>query len=85
MHNHDLFEDAHRRVCIAKQRNETDRSRMWTGLAVPSTMKPLIKRGLMKPVHPPERPRAANWYTFTDAGWEEYDRRYKDEPDYFDK
>ncbi len=27
-----IFEDAHRRVSIAKQRNEHDRSRMWTGL-----------------------------------------------------
>lgn len=79
-----IFNDAHRRVCIAKQRGETDRSKMWTGMDCPSGMKEAITRGWMQPVHG-ETPRVIGWYTFTEAGWAEYDRLYANEPDFFKK
>lgn len=77
-----IFDDAHRRVCIAKARGETDRQKIWSGLAVPSSMKEVIARGWMKPVHN-VTPRVLNWYTFIEEGWAEYDRRYADKPDWF--
>jgi hypothetical protein len=80
-----LWTDAHRRVCIAKARAEyADRNIIWTGLAAPSYMKPLVRDGYMVPVFGSETPRVANWYRFTEKGWQEYDRRYKDKPDFFD-
>lgn len=75
--------DAHRRVCIAKQRNETDRSKIWTGLTIPSEIKSLIQGGVFMPVHR-ETARVLNWYTFTEHGWKEYDRLFSGAPDYFD-
>jgi len=77
-----IFKDAHRRVSIAKQRVQHDRSRMWTGLDYPSGMKEAIKKGFMTPVFS-ETPRILGWYTFTEAGWAEYDRLYGEAPDYF--
>ena len=77
-----LFDDAHRRVCLASSRNETDRAKIWTGLAFPGEMRWLIKKGWMQPVYR-ETPRVLNWYPFTEAGWQEYDRRYADKPDWF--
>lgn len=79
----DVFDDAHRRVCIAKTRNEIDRSRMWVGLAFPSEMKAAVSRGLLRPLHGSGKARVLNWYVFTDAGWSEYDRRYLGKPDWF--
>lgn len=81
--NH-IFDDAHRRVCIAKRRGEKSRARIWTGLALPYQMKAAISAGLMQPIRH-ETPRVLNWYTFTAEGWKEYDRRYKGKPDWFDK
>lgn len=78
-----IFEDGHRRVAIAKSQGRTDRSKMWTGLGFPSEMKEAIAKGYMRPVFS-ETPRVLNWYTFTDAGWAEYDRLYADAPDFFD-
>lgn len=79
----ELFDDAHRRVCIAKSKKEDKpRERIWTGLAMPSHIKPGVEQGFFKPVHG-ETPRVLNWYTFTEKGWEEYDRRYAGKPDWF--
>jgi hypothetical protein len=77
-----LFEDAHRRVCLARQSGREERT-AWHGLQTPSTMKAMIAQGWMQPVHG-ETPRVLNWYTFTDAGWSEYQRRFANAPDYFD-
>lgn len=79
-----IFDDAHRRVCIARQRGEFDRARIWTGLGFPSEMKPAVARGMMVPLHGRETPRVLNWYLFTAAGWAEYDRRFAGAPDYFE-
>lgn len=80
-----IFDDAHRRVCIAKQRNEKDRSRIWTGLSMPSRIRMATKAGYMRPAcGSAETPRVLNWYTFTPDGWSEYDRRYKGKPDWFE-
>jgi hypothetical protein len=79
-----IWTDAHRRVCIAKQRGENNRARMWVGLGPPSAYKSMMKRGYMKPLDDFLTPRVANWFLFTEAGWAEYDRRYKDKRDFFD-
>jgi hypothetical protein len=80
----DMFDDAHRRVCIAKQRDVIDRTTVWIALAHPSEMKGAIKSGLVVPVHQ-ETPKVLNWYKFTPKGWEDYDRRYAGKPDWFDR
>lgn len=77
-----LFNDAHRRVCLAKERSNTDRSKIWVGLQYPSQMKELIAKGLVAPVSG-ETPRCLSWYMFTEKGWAEYDRKFKDAPDWF--
>lgn len=79
----DMFVEAHRRVCIAKNRGETSRDKIWTGLEYPSYMKPMVDRGWMRPVDG-ETPKVLNWYTFTEAGWAKYDQALGHAPDYFD-
>jgi hypothetical protein len=79
----DIFDDAHRRVCIAKQRNEEDRSRMWTGLDYPREMREAVAKGLMVPLNN-ETPRVMGWYKFTEKGWAQYDHIFSQAPDYFD-
>ena len=83
MNMYDIFTDAHRRVCIARQRNEFDRSRIWVGLAMPSDIKKAVKEGLMV-ANGTETAKTLNWYRFTDKGWKAYDQVFKDAPDYFD-
>ena len=83
MKMHEIFDDAHRRICIAKQRNEFKKSDMWIGLAVPSHMKAAKNKGWIKTVNR-ETPRVLNWYRFTESGWMEYEKRFANAPDYFD-
>jgi len=79
----DIFDDAHRRVCIANQRNETDRERIWTGMDYPSEMRRAVEKGLMVPVGK-ETARVIGWYKFTEKGWAQYDNIFSQAPDYFD-
>ncbi|TLX16396.1 hypothetical protein [Rhizobium sp. MHM7A] len=79
----DIFDDAHRRVCIAKQRNEEDRSRMWTGMNYPREMRQAVEKGFMVPLAK-ETPRVMGWYKFTEKGWAQYDHIFSQAPNYFD-
>lgn len=78
----DIFDDAHRRVCIAKQRNEFDRDRMWTGCGFPSHLKIAVEQGFLEPVDR-ETPKVSGWYRFTEKGWAKYDQIFQHAPDYF--
>ncbi len=83
-----IFEDAHRRVCIAESRSyaetgkEANRERIWTGMQYPSGMKEAVEKGIMRPLDK-ETPRILGWYCFTELGWKMYDMMFKDAPDYF--
>jgi hypothetical protein len=79
----DIFDDAHRRVCIAKQRNQTDRAGIWTGMDYPRQMKQAVEKGFMAPLDK-ETPRVMGWYKFTEKGWAQYDHIFSQAPDYFD-
>ncbi|AWY09442.1 hypothetical protein vB_RpoS-V16_06 [Ruegeria phage vB_RpoS-V16] len=79
-----LFLDAHRRVCIARQRQDGgDLSETWVGLCFPSEMKKA--REFFRPLHGEETKRTLTWYLFTPAGLAEYQKRYNGKPDYFAK
>lgn len=78
----DVFDDAHRRVCIARGRNEDDRGRMWTGMNYPREMREAVEKGYMSPLGR-ERHRVVGWYQFTEKGWAKYDQIFSEAPDYF--
>jgi hypothetical protein len=78
----DIFDDAHRRVCIAHQRNEFDRAKIWTGCGFPSYLKIGVEQGFLTPVYG-EKPKVSGWYTFTEKGWAQYDQIFKNAPNYF--
>lgn len=78
----DLFDDAHRRLCIQKSRNERRRASCWIGLATPAQMRPMVTAGYVMD-QPGATPRILHWWSFTPQGWAEYDRRFKDAPDWF--
>jgi hypothetical protein len=76
-----LWDDAHRRVCIAKDK-KVDPRKSWHGLAMPSEMKKAVAEGIMEPVYG-ERPRVLCWYKLTTVGWVEYNKRYAGKPNWF--
>ena len=81
---HALFQDAHRRVCIRKQRGEAlDLDTLWAGLAFPSQMRGKAQQ-FFRPLNGDETPRVLGWYLFTEKGKAEYLRRYENAPDYFE-
>ena len=84
-HPADGIERHYKIWCPDRERGDTDRGRIWTGLAYPQEMKRVVARGWMRPYHHTAKPRILNWYLFTEAGWAEYDRRYAGKPDYFER
>jgi hypothetical protein len=86
MNLHDIFDDAHRRICIFRQSGDNKpRVAIWTGLDMPSRMKIAVERGFMTPLNGKATPKVTNWYLFTEKGWAQYDALYSNAPDYFSK
>ncbi len=81
---HNLFDDAHRRVCIAKGKREfRGLEHVWAGCGFPSEFK--HAKQFFRPVDDKETPRISGWYRFTEEGIAEYRRRYDGKPDWFDE
>lgn len=80
---HALFDDAHRRVCIAKQKgNFESLEKVWAGMGYPSEFKEA--KQFFRPLRDAEPPRVMGWYFFTKEGMAEYERRYAGKPDWFE-